>query len=122
MARLRASRIEGQGELATTARPDDRSTCYGEQVFEIAVGLDGSRIGRKPTRYPTLCERFHRRHEELYTCAYPIRRRCWSMRASRSREMPRIIARQEPACPRRAECTSQRTADLPRRLDDRARL
>jgi N-methylhydantoinase A len=39
---------------------------YGEQIFEIAVPLDGVDINA-----PDLIERFHRRHEELYTYSAP---------------------------------------------------
>jgi N-methylhydantoinase A len=43
---------------------------YGEQIFEIAVALDGiDWDGPDPMR--EVLERFHRRHEELYTYAVP---------------------------------------------------
>jgi N-methylhydantoinase A len=41
---------------------------YGEQIFEINVALDGMDWG-KPDPLPEIVERFHRRHEELYTYA-----------------------------------------------------
>jgi N-methylhydantoinase A len=40
---------------------------YGEQVFEINVPLDGVDWKDKPLAQ--IVERFHRRHEELYTYA-----------------------------------------------------
>jgi N-methylhydantoinase A len=40
---------------------------YGEQVFEINVPLDGIDWGADPLKQ--IVERFHRRHEELYTYA-----------------------------------------------------
>jgi N-methylhydantoinase A len=39
---------------------------YGEQVFEITVPLDGVDL-EAPTILKEIVERFHRRHEELYT-------------------------------------------------------
>jgi N-methylhydantoinase A len=39
---------------------------YGEQVFEITVPLDGVDL-EAPTVLKEIVERFHRRHEELYT-------------------------------------------------------
>ena len=43
---------------------------YGEQVFEIAVPLDGSDWDAADP-LPQIVERFHRRHEELYTYSLP---------------------------------------------------
>jgi N-methylhydantoinase A len=43
---------------------------YGEQVFEIAVPLDGI-DWTMPDPLPQIVERFHRRHEELYTYSLP---------------------------------------------------
>src|ERR1700736_1629247 len=40
---------------------------YGEQVFEINVPLDGVDWRKQPLAQ--IVERFHRRHEELYTYA-----------------------------------------------------
>jgi N-methylhydantoinase A len=39
---------------------------YGEQVFEITVPLDGVDLGA-PDPMKEIVERFHQRHEELYT-------------------------------------------------------
>ena len=39
---------------------------YGEQVFEITVGLDGVDLDGADL-LPRITERFHQRHEELYT-------------------------------------------------------
>jgi N-methylhydantoinase A len=72
MARLRASpgsgRKEGFNGPARVTRSVDMR--YGEQVFEIAVGLDGVDWGRADL-LPQIVERFHRRHEELYTYSLP---------------------------------------------------
>jgi N-methylhydantoinase A len=43
---------------------------YGEQIFEITVPLDGLDLAA-PDALPQVIERFHRRHEELYS--YSIR-------------------------------------------------
>jgi N-methylhydantoinase A len=43
---------------------------YGEQVFEITVELDGV-DWTHPDPLPQIVERFHRRHEELYTYSLP---------------------------------------------------
>jgi N-methylhydantoinase A len=63
-ARLRAS-FDGP---ARSMRSVDMR--YGEQVFEITVGLDGVDWS-KPDPLPEIVERFHRRHEELYTYCLP---------------------------------------------------
>jgi N-methylhydantoinase A len=60
LGRLRAS-FDGPTQAARSA--DMR---YGEQVFEIMVGLDGVDWSQ-PDPLPEIAERFHRRHEELYT-------------------------------------------------------
>jgi N-methylhydantoinase A len=60
MARLRAS----YDWPARTARSVDMR--YGEQVFELAVPLEGVDWA-VPDPLPEIVERFHRRHEELYT-------------------------------------------------------
>jgi N-methylhydantoinase A len=62
-ARLRAS-FDGPARASWSV--DMR---YGEQVFEIAVGLDGVDWTTDPL--PEIVERFHRRHEELYTYCLP---------------------------------------------------
>jgi N-methylhydantoinase A len=70
-ARLRASPGSGSGAgfdgPARAMRSVDMR--YGEQVFEIAVGLDGVDWTTDPL--PEIVERFHRRHEELYTYCLP---------------------------------------------------
>jgi N-methylhydantoinase A len=43
---------------------------YGEEVFEIAVPLDGV-DWEAADPLPQIVERFHRRHEELYTYSLP---------------------------------------------------
>ena len=43
---------------------------YGEQIFEINVSLDGLDLAA-PDAITELIERFHRRHEELYTYSIP---------------------------------------------------
>jgi N-methylhydantoinase A len=70
--RLRASPGSGSGAafdgpVRTTRSVDMR---YGEQVFEIAVPLDGVDWDA-PDPLPQIVERFHRRHEELYTYSLP---------------------------------------------------
>ena len=64
LARLRAS---FDGPVRTERSVDMR---YGEQVFEIAVPLDGV-DWETADPLPQIVERFHRRHEELYTYALP---------------------------------------------------
>jgi N-methylhydantoinase A len=64
LARLRAS-FDG---ATRTARSVDMR--YGEQVFEIAVPLDGVDWGVADP-LPQIVERFHHRHEELYTYCLP---------------------------------------------------
>ena len=63
-ARLHAS---FDGPVRTTRSVDMR---YGEQVFEIAVPLDGV-DWEVADPLPQIVERFHRRHEELYTYCLP---------------------------------------------------
>jgi N-methylhydantoinase A len=71
LARLRASG-SGSGAgfdgPARAARSVDMR--YGEQVFEIAVPLDEVDWA-KADPLPDIVERFHRRHEELYTYCLP---------------------------------------------------
>ena len=43
---------------------------YGEQIFEIQVPLDGVDLGAADVM-ERIAERFHRRHEELYTYSAP---------------------------------------------------
>src|SRR5207244_9653401 len=62
LARLHAS-FDGP---ARSARSVDMR--YGEQVFEIAVDLDGVDWSQADP-LPDIVERFHRRHEERYTYA-----------------------------------------------------
>jgi N-methylhydantoinase A len=64
MSRLRLS---FDGPARTTRSVDMR---YGEQVFEIAVPLDGV-DWEAADPLPQIVERFHRRHEELYTYSLP---------------------------------------------------
>jgi N-methylhydantoinase A len=64
LARLRAS----FGGPARAARSVDMR--YGEQVFEIAVPLDDMDWSAADP-LPQIVERFHRRHEALYTYAMP---------------------------------------------------
>jgi N-methylhydantoinase A len=55
------------GPVRTTRSADMR---YGEQVFEITVPLDGVNW-EAADPLPQIVERFHRRHEELYTYSLP---------------------------------------------------
>src|SRR6516165_4622163 len=64
LARLRTG---FDGPARATRSVDMR---YGEQVFEITVGLDGVDWSRTDP-LPQIVERFHRRHEELYTYSLP---------------------------------------------------
>ncbi len=64
LERLRAS---FDGPVRTERSVDMR---YGEQVFEIAVPLNGV-DWETADPLPQIVERFHRRHEELYTYALP---------------------------------------------------
>jgi N-methylhydantoinase A len=64
LERLRAS---FDGPVRTARSVDMR---YGEQVFEIAVALDGV-DWEVADPLPQIVERFHRRHEELYTYSLP---------------------------------------------------
>jgi N-methylhydantoinase A len=72
LARLRASPGSGSGAgfdgPARAMRSVDMR--YGEQVFEITVGLDGV-DWTQADPLPQTVERFHRRHEELYTYSLP---------------------------------------------------
>jgi N-methylhydantoinase A len=72
LARLRASPGSGSGAgfdgPVRTARSVDMR--YGEQVFEIAVPLDGVDWATTDP-LPQIVERFHRRHEDLYTYSLP---------------------------------------------------
>src|SRR6516165_10251998 len=72
LARLRASPGSRSGAgfdgPARTTRSVDMR--YGEQVFEIAVPLDGV-DWETADPLPQIVERFHRRHEELYTYSLP---------------------------------------------------
>jgi N-methylhydantoinase A len=43
---------------------------YGEQIFEITVPLEGVDVNA-PDLIERVIERFHRRHEELYTYSAP---------------------------------------------------
>ncbi|HEY3911891.1 MAG TPA: hydantoinase/oxoprolinase family protein [Stellaceae bacterium] len=63
-SRLRAA---FSGPVLTTRSVEMR---YGEQVFEIAVPLDDV-DWTAPDPLPQIVERFHRRHEELYTYSLP---------------------------------------------------
>ena len=56
-----------QGPVRVSRAVDMR---YGEQIFEIQVPLDGLDIDA-PDVMDRVTERFHRRHEELYTYSAP---------------------------------------------------
>jgi N-methylhydantoinase A len=64
LTRLRAT-FDGPVQVARSV--DMR---YGEQVFEIAVDLEGV-DWTKSDPLPEIVERFHRRHEQLYTYCLP---------------------------------------------------
>jgi N-methylhydantoinase A len=65
----------GRARLATAFSGPTSVRCaadmrYGEQIFEITVPLDGVDI-TAPDLIERVVERFHRRHEELYTYSAP---------------------------------------------------
>ena len=64
LQRLRAS---FDGPVRTARSVEMR---YGEQVFEITVPLDGV-DWTTPDPLPQIVDRFHHRHEELYTYSLP---------------------------------------------------
>lgn len=64
---LERLRVSFNGPMRTTRWVDMR---YGEQVFEIAVPLDGV-DWEADDPSPQIVERFHRRHEQLYTYSLP---------------------------------------------------
>jgi N-methylhydantoinase A len=73
---------------------------YGEQIFEVGVSLDGVDLN-EPDLMKEVVERFHRRHEELYT--YSVRDQevvLVNARVSVVGELPELP--QEPALPARA--------------------
>jgi N-methylhydantoinase A len=73
---------------------------YGEQVFEITVPLDGVNL-ESPDLLKEITERFHRRHEELYT--YSMRDQevvLVNARVAAVGELPALP--EEPALPARA--------------------
>ena len=72
LARLRASPGSGSGAGLDGAVRTERSVDmrYGEQVFEITVSLGGV-DWRVPDPLPQIVERFHARHDELYTYSMP---------------------------------------------------
>ncbi|MCC2666004.1 MAG: Hydantoinase/oxoprolinase, partial [Geminicoccaceae bacterium] len=63
--RLAAASFDGEVRVQRSA--DMR---YGEQIFEVGVGLDGI-DWNAPDLLDRLARAFHRRHEELYTYALP---------------------------------------------------
>ncbi len=99
-----AMEAEGRRRLARSFR--GRVRCqrsadirYGEQIFEINVPLDGV-AWRRADVLAQIAERFHRRHEELYT--YALRDRdivLVNARVAAIGELPALPA--EPHLPRR---------------------
>jgi N-methylhydantoinase A len=72
---------------------------YGEQIFEVGVSLDGL-DWEAPDLMKAIVERFHRRHEELYT--YSVRDQevvLVNARAAVVGELPALP--DEPALPSR---------------------
>jgi N-methylhydantoinase A len=65
--RAKLAAAEFDGPVRSQRSADMR---YGEQIFEVAVPLDGIDFAR-PDLTAALAEAFHRRHEELYTYAMP---------------------------------------------------
>jgi N-methylhydantoinase A len=65
--RERLAAASFHGEVRVQRSADMR---YGEQIFEVNVGLDGI-AWSAPDLQGQLAAAFHRRHEELYTYALP---------------------------------------------------
>jgi N-methylhydantoinase A len=65
---------EGRARLGRFAGPVEvrrgLDMRYGEQIFEVQVPLDGVDLAA-PDALARIAERFHRRHEELYTYSAP---------------------------------------------------
>jgi N-methylhydantoinase A len=94
-ARRRLGRFEGPVRILRAM--DMR---YGEQVFEITVPLEGVDLD-SPDLLKDITERFHRRHEELYT--YSLRDQevvLVNARVAAVGELPALP--EEPALPARA--------------------
>ena len=115
LARLRAS-FAGP---ARAARSVDMR--YGEQVFEITVPLDDVDWSAADP-LPQIVERFHRRHEALYTYSMPDQEAVLvNARVDRFRHARGIAAGTGPA--RRTAAPPQgRAPHLSRRLDRGAGL
>ena len=94
MRRLRAS-FAGPARASRAA--DMR---YGEQVFEITVPLDDIDWMRADP-LPQIAERFHRRHEALYTYRCRTRKRAGQRARHRVGHSRGVAARAEPAGLRR---------------------
>jgi N-methylhydantoinase A len=86
---------------------------YGEQIFEIDVDLDGIELA-SPDLVDQIDQRFHRRHEELYTYASRDQEVVFvNARVSAVGDVPRIAETEtnaQPADP--ASSTSMRTVFL----------
>jgi N-methylhydantoinase A len=97
--RLSAASFEGQVRVHRSA--DMR---YGEQIFEVSVGLDGVEWGSDDLMRQ-LAAAFHRRHEELYTYALPDQEAVLvNARVAVVGELP--DPPQEPALPERPPAVS----------------
>ncbi len=74
LAAYEAMELEGRTRLAAYGLPLETSRSadmrYGEQVFEIEVGLDGIDLSEAEARR-AMEKRFHGRHEALFTYALP---------------------------------------------------
>ena len=113
LARLRAS---FDGPVRVQRSVEMR---YGEQIFEITVPLDGIDWDVDDP-LPQIVERFHHRHEELYT--YALRDQdavLVNARAAVIGVLPGVP--QEPVRPAQRRCgTARRAARLAARVDQRA--
>jgi len=91
---------------------------YGEQIFEIDVDLDGIELASHDL-VDQIDQRFHRRHEELYTYASPDQEVVFvNARVSAVGDVPRIAETEtntQPADP--ASSTSMRTIFLDRPME-----
>ncbi|MCZ0735374.1 hydantoinase/oxoprolinase family protein [Phreatobacter sp. AB_2022a] len=92
---------------------------YGEQIFEIDVDLDGIAL-EAPDLTDQIDQRFHRRHEELYTYASPDQEVVFvNARVSAVGDVPRIgesAVAAEPDGPAQARATRTVFLDGPKEI------
>ncbi|WP_342643795.1 hydantoinase/oxoprolinase family protein [Rhodoligotrophos ferricapiens] len=82
---------------------------YGEQIFEVDVSLDGLDLS-DPGIMDAIIDRFHRRHEELYTYSSPGQEVVLvNARVAAVGEVPAAIDRQNVVAPASEPATPERT-------------